>query len=189
MKISKNGVHRELTLEEEAKWIADATKAEREEKTRPLTDSEVFRLFAAQSINTLPLDNNTALRCLSYHPEWADLCAKSYTTDKKGYRFQHEGKLYATVQEQFTFQSQWVPGTEGASSIYSQVNWVHDGTLEDPIPVPENVNTVAFTYVIGKYYDEDGTLYLCTFKGEDDGTEHSFVYKPSEVPIHFTKVE
>lgn len=155
----------------------------------PASPEEVLLSFMPQTINTLSLDNNTALQCLSYHPEWQKLCDEQYTTDKKGYRFQHEGKLYETVQPSYTFQSQWVPGTEGTSSIYSQVNWVHDGTLEDPIPVPENVNTVAFTYVIGKYYDEDGTLYLCTFKGEDDGTEHSFVYKPSEVPTHFTKIE
>ncbi|HIX12832.1 MAG TPA: hypothetical protein H9985_04310 [Candidatus Anaerofilum faecale] len=189
MKISENGVHRELTLEEEAKWIADATKAEREEKTRPLTDSEVFRLFAAQSINTLPLDNNTALRCLSYHPEWADLCAQNYKAEKKGYRFQYAGKLYETVQPEFTFQEQWVLGADGTASIYSRVEWQHAGTVDDPIPVPDTVPPESFTYSIGKVYDEAGTLYLCKFGSEPEGTEHSFVYKPSQVPAYFTKIE
>lgn len=189
MKISENGVHRELTLEEEAKWIADATKAEREEKTRPLTDSEVFRLFAAQSINTLPLDNNTALRCLSYHPEWAELCKSSYKAEKKGYRFQYAGKLYETVQPSHTFQSQWVPGAEGTASIYSRVEWQHAGTVDDPIPVPDTVPPESFTYVVGKVYDEDGVLYLCKFGEEPEGTEHSFPYKPSQNPTYFVKVE
>lgn len=189
MKISENGVHRELTSEEEAKWIADATKAEREEKTCPLTDSEVFRLFAAQSINTLPLDNNTALRCLSYHPEWAELCKSSYKAEKKGYRFQHEGRLYETVQPEFTFQEQWIPGTDSTASIYSRVEWQHAGTVDDPIPVPDTVPPESFTYVVGKVYDEDGVLYLCKFGEEPEGTEHSFPYKPSQNPTYFVKVE
>lgn len=189
MKISENGVHRELTLEEEAKWIADATKAEREEKTRPLTDSEVFRLFAAQSINTLPLDNNTALHCLSYHPEWQKLCDEQYITDKKGYRFQHKGVLYETRQETFSFQPQWEPGTEGTASIFSKVNWIHAGTVDDPIPVPDDVPPNSFTYVVGKIYDEDGTLWKCQRQGEADGTEHSFVYKPSQAVGYFVQVQ
>lgn len=166
-----------------------AQEAERKEKTRPFTDTEVLRVLVVPSMNTLSLDNNTALRCINYHPEWNELCASKFVAENKGFRFRYKDKLYATVQDSFTFQSQWVPGTEGTSSIYSQVNWVHDGTKEDPIPVPDNVNSVAFTYIIGKYYDEGGTLYLCMFDGEDDGTEHSFVYKPSEVPTHFKKVE
>lgn len=153
------------------------------------TAEEVLLSFMPKTINTLSLDNNTALRCITYHPEWQKLCEEQYKTESKGFRFQYEGKLYETVQPSHTFQSQWVPGTEGTSSIYSQVNWIHDGTLEDPIPVPENVNTVAFTYIVGKYYDEDGTIWKCQREGEEDGTEHSFVYKPSEAVGYFIRVE
>lgn len=159
------------------------------EKTHSFDDSEVLHLFTARNINTLLLDNNTALRCIEYHPEWRNLCEEQYKTESKGFRFQYEGKLYETVQPSHTFQSQWIPGAEGTSSIYSQVNWIHDGTLEDPIPVPDNVNTVAFTYIVGKYYDEDGTIWKCQREGEEDGTEHSFTYKPSEAIGYFVKVE
>lgn len=189
MKISENGILREMTPEEIEEIKRETAEHERKEKSRPLTDSEVFRLFAAQSINTLPLDNNTALRCTAYHPEWADLCAKSYTTDKKGYRFQHGGVLYETVQETFTFQSQWEPGSVGTASIFSKINWQHAGTVDDPIPVPDDVPPNSFTYVVGKVYDEDGTLYLCKFDSEPEGTEHSFPYKPSQNPTYFVKVE
>lgn len=189
LKILENGVPRELTPEEEKQWLADAAKAKREQEQAPASPEEVLRLLVTPTINTLALDNNTALRCTAYHPEWADLCAKSYTTDKKGYRFQHGGVLYETVQETFTFQSQWEPGSVGTASIFSKINWQHAGTIDDPIPVPDDVGINAFTYVVGKIYDEDGTLWKCQREGEVDGTEHSFVYKPSQAVGYFVQVQ
>lgn len=178
-----------MTPEEAAAYERQKKEQEKWEKTRPLTDGEVFRLFAAQSINALSVDDNASLRMISYYPTWEDLCAKGYKAEKKGYRFQHNGKLYETVQPSHTFQSQWVPGAEGTAAIYSRVEWQHAGTVEDPIPVPDTVPPESFTYIIGKVYDEDGTLYLCKFDSEPEGTEHSFPYKPSQNPTYFVKVE
>lgn len=189
MKISENGVPREMTPDEEKQWIADASKAKREQEQSPASPEEVLRLLVEPTINTLALDGNTALRCLSYHPEWSNLCKSSYKAEKKGYRFQHDGKLYETVQTDFTFQEQWVPGTDGTASIYSRVEWQHAGTVNDPIPVPDTVPPESFTYIIGKVYDEAGTLYLFKYGDEPEGTEHSLVYKPSQVPAYFTKIE
>lgn len=189
LKILENGVPRELTPEEEAKWIADATKAKREQEQAPASPEEVLRLMVTPTINSFALDNNTALRCLSCHPAWEDLCKSSYKAEKKGYRFQYAGKLYETVQPSHTFQSQWVPGAEGTAAIYSRVEWQHAGTVDDPIPVPDTVPPESFTYIIGKVYDEAGTLYLFKFGDEPEGTEHSLVYKPSQVPAYFTKIE
>lgn len=184
-----DGVRTEMTEEEVDEIKRTQKEYERAESSRLLTDSDVFRLFAAQSINTLPLDNNTALRCLSYHPEWQKLCDEQYTTDKKGYRFQYKGVLYETVQETFSFQPQWEPGSVGTASIFSKVNWQHAGTVDDPIPVPDDVPPNSFTYIVGKIYDEDGTLWKCQRQGEMDGTEHSFVYKPSQAVGYFVQVQ
>ena len=184
-----NGVRTEMTEEEVDEIKRTQKEYERAESSRPLTDSEVFRLFAAQSINALSVDDNTSLRMISYYPTWEDLCGRGYKAEKKGYRFQYAGKLYETVQPEFTFQEQWVPGADGTASIYSRVEWQHAGTVDDPIPVPDTVPPESFTYSIGKVYDEAGTLYLCKFGSEPEGTEHSFVYKPSQVPAYFTKIE
>lgn len=185
MNVLENGVIRKMTTEE----IQYAKKMSQEQAQLPASPEEVLRLLVEPTINTLSLDNNTALRCTAYHPEWQKLCDQQYTTDKKGYRFQHNGALYETRQETFTFQPQWVPGAEGTAAIYSRVEWQHAGTVDDPIPVPEDVPPNSFTYVVGKVYNEDGALYKCQYGDEPAGTEHSFVYKPSQNLTYFVKVE
>ena len=54
----------------------------------PLTESEVSRMLIAQQINTLTVDNNTALRMTEFYPEWA--ADTEYTI---GYKAQRNGKL------------------------------------------------------------------------------------------------
>ncbi|MGN0629267.1 MAG: hypothetical protein ACI4IW_06525, partial [Oscillospiraceae bacterium] len=57
-----NGEYVDMTEEEIAELEAEQAVYEAEERTRPLTMEEVSRLLITQQINSLAVDDNTALR-------------------------------------------------------------------------------------------------------------------------------
>ena len=144
-----NGKYVELTSEEiEAMQEAQAAY-EAYERTRPLTESEVSRMLIAQQINTLTVDDNTALRMVAFYPEWAENA--EYTAE---YKVQRNGKLWRCRQAH-TSQAGWEP--ENAASLWTEICESHAGTLEDPIPYSGNMALES-----GKYYMQDGKVYRCT---------------------------
>lgn len=128
--------------------------AKAEEKSRPLTAEEVTALLIKQQVNTLAVDDTTALRMVEFYPEWNGLIGQ--TVDKAGFRFTYGGNLYKTIPANHTFQADWVPGV-GTESIYTRIDETHDGTQHDPIPYDGNMELTA-----GLYYTQNGVTYLCT---------------------------
>lgn len=150
MRKNVNGISVEMTEEEIAAMQAEAKRFELMEKSRPFTAEEVTAMLIKQQINSITVDDNTALRMLEFFPGWA--AGVAYTT---GYKVQHGGKLWRCVQAH-TSQPGWEPSTATAS-LWEQINETHDGTLEAPIPYSGNMALEA-----GKYYIQDYTIYLCT---------------------------
>lgn len=148
MKKMINGILFEMTAEEIAAMQAEVQKEEAFERTRPLTESEVSRILIAQQINTLTVDDNTALRMVAFYPEWADNA--EYTAECK---VQRNGKLWRCIQAH-TSQTGWEP--ENAASLWTEICESHAGTLEDPIPYSGNMALES-----GKYYSQDGKVYRC----------------------------
>ena len=70
MKICENGVIRDMTAEEITAMRDAAARVEAEEKRRPLSILEVQEMLVCQQINTLTVDDQTALRMLEFYPEW-----------------------------------------------------------------------------------------------------------------------
>ena len=148
MKKYVNGQYIEMTTEEIAQMEADARRARLEEASRPLRSEEVLAMLIPQQINTLSVDDNTALRMVEFYPEWA--AGQAYTA---GYKVQHGGKLWRVVQAH-TSQAGWEP--ENAASLWTEICEAHDGTKYDPIPYSGNMVLEA-----GKYYSQSGKTYLC----------------------------
>ena len=149
MQICENGLMREMTAEEIAEREAAQAAFEAAERSRPLTAEEVTALLIRQQINTLSVDDNTALRMREFYPEWAS--EQAYTA---GYKVQYGGKLWSCVQAH-TSQDSWAPSTDTAS-LWTEICESHAGTLTDPIPYSGNMALEA-----GKYYSQSGAVYLC----------------------------
>ena len=148
MKIVENGIMRDMTAEEIAAIQEEQSSYEAYERTRPLTAEEVTALLIRQQINTLTVDDNTALRMVGFYPEWATDTA--YTA---GYKVQYGGKLWRCKQAH-TAIATWEP--ENAASLWEVINETHDGTKYGPIPYDGNMALES-----GKYYIQDEVVYLC----------------------------
>ena len=149
MRIYENGIIRDMTANEIAAMQDAAARAEAEEKHRPLSLGEVQEMMVRAQINTLAVDDATALRMLAFYPEWA-----SDTDYTAGYKVQHGGKLWRVVQAH-TSQAGWEP--ENAASLWTEICEAHDGTKHDPIPYSGNMALES-----GKYYSQSGAVYRCT---------------------------
>ena len=153
MKKYINGQYIEMTAEEIAAMEAETAKFEAYERTRPLTAEEVTAMLIRQQINTLSVDDNTALRMKDFYPAFESVIGQ---TVRQGFKFTHGGKLWRTEQPEMTIQEHYAPGM-GTESLYSEVCETHAGTLEDPIPYSGNMALQS-----GKYYSQDGKVYRCT---------------------------
>lgn len=107
------------------------------------------------------LSDQDAIQCKKLYSEWQLLVDMKYTAQNKGFKFVYTNdtgvcKLFKTAQDNLTFQSQYVPGSQGTESIYTVIDESHAGTQEDPIPYEKNMELFE-----GKYYTQNDQLYLC----------------------------
>jgi hypothetical protein len=115
---------------------------------RPLSQTDISKMLIAQQINSLAVDDNTALRMREFYPEWAENTAYAV-----GYKVRYGGKLWRVVQAHTSIVT-WEP--VNAPSLWEQINETHDGTIDDAIPYDGNMALVN-----GLYYVQSDTIYLC----------------------------
>ena len=149
MKKYINGEIVDMTPEEIAEREAAQAALEAAERSRPRAAEEVTALLIRQQINTLSVDDNTALRMREFYPVWET--GQDYPVS---FKVQYGGALYKVLQAH-TSQDGWEP--ENAPSLWTEICESHAGTLTDPIPYSGNMALEA-----GKYYSQSGAVYLCT---------------------------
>lgn len=120
MYVAENGIKRELSDTEISEREAYTTELER---TRHLTTEEVTALLIRQNINTLTVDDNTALRMVGFYPEWI-----TDTDYAAGFKVQYGGTLYKCLTAH-TSQADWTP--DAAPSLWSKV------LIPDETVIPE----------------------------------------------------
>ena len=99
------------------------------------------------------LDDAQALTVKAIYPQWQEVIGQ---TAKQGFKFLYGDVIYKVIQpDGLTIQEQYIPG-EGTESLYAVINETNAGTQEDPIPYNGNM-----TLENGKYYSQDGVIYLC----------------------------
>lgn len=130
---------------------------------RPMSMGDVNKMLIAQQINSLTVDDNTAVRMKAFYPSFDSIIGQ---TVKQGFKFTYGDKLYATIQPELTIQAHYPPGI-GMESLYAEVCESHAGTYDDPIPYSGNMALEN-----GKYYSQSMTIYLCN---RDTGNQ---VYVP-----------
>ena len=152
MKKYVNGEFIDLTPEEIADLQREQRKYEVTEKHRQLTPDEVNSLFISQQINTLKVDDTTALKMKAYYPTFESVIGE---TVEKGFKFTYGDKLYRVIQASLLIQEHYKPNA-GTESLYEVINEQFDGDIYDPIPYEGNMALEN-----GKYYTQGGITYLC----------------------------
>lgn len=143
------------------------------EKT-PEVQAEVQQaaVLVAQ-IQAQALTDEQAVKVKAIYPAWSP-DGVHYPVD---YKVLHNDVLYKSMQAH-TSQADWAPGV--APSLWAAVDsGEHAGTQEDPIPVPDTVETAGMEYERGKYYQEGDTVYLMNRQGMNDGETVILYFAPS----------
>lgn len=122
------------------------------------SEQEVIR--SAAEITALSFTDEQALTCKKLYKNWID--------DSEGYEYNIDNPedlrrnfnngLWR-LQKSHAKQEDWYPGKD--PTLWQEIVEGHDGTMDDPIPVPESAATSGFEYEYGKYYTENNVVYLC----------------------------
>lgn len=157
MKKYVNGQILEMSTEEITAMEEAAAQQAAAERHRPLTDTEVMDMLIRQQINTLTVDDQTALRMRRYYPVFSELIGQ---TVLEGTKFRadssEDADLYKVIQPELLMQEQYPPGV-GTESLYTRIDEDHSGDKYDPVPYDGNMELEA-----GKYYSQNGVVYHCT---------------------------
>lgn len=143
---------------------------------RTIAEAMAFRRKIESAAQHLPVDE--AVNSTELFPKWDS--NKVYT---KGDRFSYMGNLYECVEAN-PVNPTWTPDV--TYTYYKPIaNVGEEGTLDNPITA-----VAGMEYEVGKYYSEDGKIYICKRNGMTDGEKITLYYLPSAlVGNYFEEVD
>ena len=120
-------------------------------KSEPLS-SEILKAIQQLESDTIAnLSDEQAIKVAAIYPTWTSLLGQSVAA---GTRVWDNGYLWKVIQAH-TFSTEWRP--EVATSLFTKVQIQQEqGTIDNPIEYSINMELIQ-----GKYYVENGILYLC----------------------------
>lgn len=138
------------------------------------------------------LTDEQALTVKDLYPLWDDDPeGYPYTMENpKDTRRRYQEKLWK-LNKDHNKQADWYPGND--PTLWTEIVEGHEGTLEDPIPVPDSVTTSGFTYIYGKCYIEGETIYICKRAGVEKpeemyGQEKTLYFRPSALTGQYFEI-
>lgn len=148
-----------------------------EERSVPLNigrDTMSAMLVVARA-GAQSLPDSLALQAAALYDDFEDVVGQ---TVEQGFKFRYDGKVWKTVQPKTIIQSIYPTGV-GTESLYAVINETNAGTISDPIPAQANME-----YEYGKYYSENGVIYLCKRGGLTD--EQAEAMYGQKITLQFT---
>lgn len=136
-------------------------------------------------MESLANTDEQAIKVKELYSDWED--------DPVGYKYDVQnpkdkrrnfGGFLWNLNKNHEKQKTYFPGAE--PTLWTQIIEGHEGSYSDPIPVPDSVNVSGFEYEYGKYYVENGLIYLCSRGGIENaetlyGKKEKLYFKPSEL--------
>lgn len=155
----------------------------RPERTPEIQAEMQQAAITVAQIQAQELTDEQAVQVKAIYPAWSP-DEVHYPVD---YKVLHNDVLYKSLQDH-TSQADWAPGV--APSVWVAIDsGEHAGTQEDPIPVPDTVETAGMEYEKGKYYLEGDTVYLMIWPGINEGEKLTLYFPPSKLEGYFEITE
>lgn len=123
------------------------------------------------------LPDSEAVTVKTLYPEWKP----NEAVNVGARRYYPPTDMLYKCSQAHTTQADWTPDV--ATSLWTPLDVEHAGTLEDPIPAVSGME-----YVEGKYYSEDGTIYLMNREGMVDGESIVLHFTPSQLVEQYFEV-
>lgn len=168
MKKYIRGRYVDITSEELAQMQAEQRKAELAEKSRPLTEAEVSRLFIVQNIQTIITDDATASRAVEFHPEMQ----YDGKLIPNGTRINWKGKLKRSAVDVWDTEAN---NPDNAPTIWEDISYKDGFRI-----IPETITaTLAFSKDECGWWKDN--LYQSNMEGN--------VYTPEQYPSGWELIE